>query len=379
MEAPAHRSQAAVGRGRNLAVAVPTAFGLIVLLLASVLFSPWPFVALVVVALALALHELTGALARAGCHVPYVPLVVGAAFTQVAAARSGAPGVVVGVFLTLAAGVVWRVLEGDYRQLPDAAPALPASPPPEVSSPPPAPSESAPPLGGGLAGASGVSGTDGEAAGVVLDRTGSGLSPTAAPSPAPAAPAEASEPPARWRGRHAARPAEAAARSLGGDICATAFVTVYLPTLGALVVLLSFMPDGRWLVLLLVAVPVACDTGGYFAGSYLGRHKLAAQISPRKTWEGLAGSVLLAVAAAVGGMALMGRPWYFGLALGVLGALAATLGDLAESLLKRAIGIKDMGNLLPGHGGVLDRIDSILMTAPFFYAVITLFGAEVFG
>ncbi|MDR2565766.1 MAG: phosphatidate cytidylyltransferase [Bifidobacteriaceae bacterium] len=309
-------------------MAVPTALGLIVLLLASVLFSPWPFLALVVVALGLALHELTQALARAGFHVPYVPLAVGAAFTQVAAARSGAPGVVVGVFLTLAAGVVWRVLEGDYRQAGDA-----------VSRPGGSPPSPDPDLGG--------------------------LSESSSP--------------AASRGRHAAPAGAAPGRSLGGDVCAIAFATVYLPTLAALVVLLSFMPDGRWLVLLLVAVPVASDTGGYFAGSYLGRHKLAAQISPKKTWEGLAGSILLAVVAGVGGMLLMGRPWYFGLALGILGALAATLGDLAESLLKRAIGIKDMGSLLPGHGGVLDRVDSILMTAPFFYAVITLFGTEVFG
>jgi phosphatidate cytidylyltransferase len=167
-------------------------------------------------------------------------------------------------------------------------------------------------------------------------------------------------------------------RSAAQDVYATAFATLYLPTLAALVVSLSFMNEGRWLVLLLVAIPVASDTGGYFAGTYFGKHKLAPNISPKKTWEGLAGSLLLATVAGVGGMALMGRPWYFGLALAVFGAVAATLGDLAESLLKRAIGIKDMGSLLPAHGGVLDRVDSILMTAPFAYALITLLGSGVF-
>jgi phosphatidate cytidylyltransferase len=275
-------------RGRNLAVAVPTALGLIALLVVSVWFSPWPFLGLVCVALGLALRELTQALALAGFSVPYPPLVVGAIVTQVAAAFSGAAGVVVGLFLTGAAALGWRFVEGDYRK---------------------------------------------------ASRT----------------------------------------YVLVQDICATAFAVVYLPALAALVVLLSMLPEGRWLVLLLVAIPVASDTGGYFAGSYLGKHKLAAQISPKKTWEGLAGSVALALVAGVGGMLLMQRPWYFGVALGILGALAATLGDLAESLLKRAIGVKDMGSLLPGHGGVLDRVDSILMTAPFFYVVITLFGGEVFG
>jgi phosphatidate cytidylyltransferase len=203
---------------------------------------------------------------------------------------------VVGVFLTLAAGTLWRALEGDYKQVHDAVPRPPLS-----------------------------------------------------------------------------------SRGVVQDICATAFATVYLPALAALVVLLSFKQEGRWLVLLLVAIPVASDTGGYFAGSYFGKHKLAPRVSPKKTWEGLAGSIGLALVAGVGGMLLMHRPWYFGAALAVLGALAATLGDLAESLLKRAIDIKDMGSLLPGHGGVLDRVDSILMTAPFFYVVITLFGTEVFG
>ncbi|MDR1187909.1 MAG: phosphatidate cytidylyltransferase [Bifidobacteriaceae bacterium] len=296
-------------RGRNLAVAVPTALGLIAALVASVVFSPWPFVVLVSVALGLALRELVQALARTGFHVPYVPLVVGAVATQLAAASTGEPGVVVGIFLTLAAGTLWRALEGDYRQVDDAVHRQPAS--------------------AALAGA------------------GSGDGPQA--------------------------------RSVVQDIYATAFATAYLPALAALVTLLSFKHEGRWLVLLLVAIPVASDTGGYFAGSYFGKHKLAARISPNKTWEGLAGSVGLALVAGIGGMVLMDRPWYFGAILGVLGALAATLGDLAESLLKRAIDIKDMGHLLPGHGGVLDRVDSVLMTAPFFYVVITLFGTEVFG
>jgi phosphatidate cytidylyltransferase len=270
--------------------------GLIVLLIASVWFTPWAFLGLVCVALVLALRELTVALGKAGFRLPFVPLAVGAVATQVAGAAAGPGGVVVGVFLTLAATAVWRALDFDYRRAPGAAP-------------------------------DGVQGV----------------------------------------------------RSLAQDIYASAFAVLYLPTLAALVVLLSFMAQGRWLVLLLVAIPVASDTGGYFAGAYLGRHKLAPKVSPKKTWEGLAGSVALASVAGIVGMALMGRPWYFGLALAVFGSLAATLGDLAESLLKRSIGIKDMGSLLPGHGGVLDRVDSILMTAPFAYVLITLVGAGVFG
>jgi phosphatidate cytidylyltransferase len=312
---------------------------MIAVLLASLLFSPWPFVALVCVALAAALHELIQALARIGFHVPYIPLVVGSVFTEVAAARSGVQGVVVGVFLTLAAGTLWRALEGDYRPLP--VPTGPAS-------------------SAGPAGPARLDDADGAAPGGSASMAGAGSR-------------------AVKRGRHAAGGPAVPARGVIQDIYATAFVTAYLPTLAALVVLLSFKQEGRWLVLLLVGISVASDTGGYFAGSYFGKHKLAAIISPKKTWEGLAGSVGLALLAGLGGMVLMGRPWYFGVALGLFGALAATLGDLAESLLKRAIDIKDMGTLLPGHGGVLDRVDSVLMTAPFFYVVITLFGTEVFG
>jgi phosphatidate cytidylyltransferase len=267
---------------------------LIALLLVSVWFSPWGFLALVCIALLLALRELCGALEKAGFNVPYWPLAVGSVATQVAAATSGPSSVVVGLFVTLAAATAWRALDFDFKPAPN-------SPDPD-------------------------------------------------------------------------RPRRSAAQ----DVYATAFATLYLPALAALVVLLSFMPDGRWLVLLLVAVPVASDTGGYFAGSYLGKHKLAPHVSPKKTWEGLAGSILLASLAGVGGMLLMDRPWYYGLALAIFGSLAATLGDLAESLLKRSIGIKDMGSLLPGHGGVLDRVDSILMTAPFVYVVIVLAGAGVF-
>jgi phosphatidate cytidylyltransferase len=285
-------------RGRNLAVAVPTALGLIALLLISLYFSPFGCAALVCVALVLALREMTQALAQAGFKTPYIPLAVGSVATQVAAVFSGPSGAIVGLFMTLAAATLWRALEFDYKRRVDGAVELP------------------------------------------------GMRPV---------------------------------RSAAQDVYATAFVTLYLPAQATLVVLLSMMKEGRWLVLLLVAIPVASDTGGYFAGSYFGKHKLAPNVSPKKTWEGLAGSVLLATAAGVGGMALMGRPWYFGFALAVFGALAATLGDLAESMLKRAIGVKDMGTLLPGHGGVLDRVDSILMTAPFAYVLITLVGAGVFG
>jgi phosphatidate cytidylyltransferase len=329
---------------------VPTAIGLIAVLVASVWFTPWGFVALVCLVLALALRELTSALSQAGFRVPFVPLAVGAVATQVAAANSGASGVVVGIFLTLAAAALWRALDFDYRARGADAPQTPHG---QVG--PPAANENRPHHG--------RVGFEAQAADASV---GGGGAWTASSAAAPVDDAvQASPAPAR--------------RPVAQDIYATAFATLYLPTLAALVVLLSFMEQGRWLILVLVAIPVASDTGGYFTGYHLGKHKLAPNVSPAKTWEGLAGSVALAAAAGIGGMALMGRPWHFGLALGVAGSLAATLGDLAESLLKRSLGIKDMGSLLPGHGGVLDRVDSILMTAPFAYVLITLVGAGVFG
>src|SRR5665647_516502 len=120
-----------------------------------------------------------------------------------------------------------------------------------------------------------------------------------------------------------------------------------------------------------VSLAVASDTGGYTAGVLLGRNLLAPSVSPKKTWEGLAGSLLLASAVGAVGMvvAFDANP-LIGIALGLASVLTATLGDLAESLIKRDLELKDMGSLLPGHGGVLDRIDSLLLTAPLVYLVL---------
>jgi phosphatidate cytidylyltransferase len=120
---------------------------------------------------------------------------------------------------------------------------------------------------------------------------------------------------------------------------------------------------------------VVCnDTGGYASGVLFGRHPMAPKISPKKSWEGLGGSIVLAGAAGAVGMDLMlhGKPWQ-GAVLGVAVVASATLGDLCESMIKRDLGIKDMGNLLPGHGGIMDRLDSLLPTAPVVYLLLSLF------
>lgn len=129
---------------------------------------------------------------------------------------------------------------------------------------------------------------------------------------------------------------------------------------------------GEWLVLFVTAVTWIGDTGGLFVGSWLGRHKLAPEISPNKTWEGACGSVVSAVVVAL----LLGHwiafPMIHAVILGVLLGVFGLVGDLCESSLKRELGVKDFGALLPGHGGVLDRIDSVLFTAPLAYYYITV-------
>jgi phosphatidate cytidylyltransferase len=128
---------------------------------------------------------------------------------------------------------------------------------------------------------------------------------------------------------------------------------------------------GFWWSLTTLFTVWAFDTFAFFAGRFFGRHRLAPRISPKKTWEGAAGGLIFAIVAAVLFTRPIGVPWYHALAIGVLVSFAATVGDLAESLLKRDTGVKDSGTLMRGHGGVLDRIDSLLFAvmAVFFYAV----------
>lgn len=157
------------------------------------------------------------------------------------------------------------------------------------------------------------------------------------------------------------------------DAAAGVFAALYVPFLVGFVMLLLAAPDGVARVALFILLPVAVDTGGYFVGSRFGRHPLAPTVSPKKSWEGLAGSVALAVAVGVvGGALLLDLAPAVGVGLGLAVVATGALGDLAESLLKRDLGIKDMASLLPGHGGLLDRIDSMLLSAPIVYLVLQL-------
>lgn len=157
------------------------------------------------------------------------------------------------------------------------------------------------------------------------------------------------------------------------DSAASVFAAAYVPFLAGFVVLMLAQPDGEIRVVLFILLAVANDTGGYIAGATLGRHPLAPTVSPKKSWEGLAGSIVLATAVGVlGAVYGLGESPVLGIALGVMTAITATVGDLAESLLKRDLELKDMGSLLPGHGGVLDRLDSMIITAPFVYLVLSV-------
>ncbi len=161
------------------------------------------------------------------------------------------------------------------------------------------------------------------------------------------------------------------------DVSAGVFAAAYLGLLGSAVAAMLAPADGDKRVLTFIILAICSDIGGYFAGITLGRtggHKLAPAISPKKTWEGLAGSVLACVAAgAILLPALLHGYWWQGVVVGVAAVAAAVLGDLAESMIKRDLDIKDMGALLPGHGGVLDRIDSLLICAPVVWLLLAVF------
>lgn len=148
------------------------------------------------------------------------------------------------------------------------------------------------------------------------------------------------------------------------DVTATVFTAAYVPMCCGFAVLMTVAPDGLGRVLTFMLPVIASDVGGYAAGVLLGRHPMAPTISPKKSWEGFAGSQLAGMATgAVCVHFLLGGPWLVGVLTGSLLVVSATLGDLVESMIKRDLGIKDMGNLLPGHGGMMDRLDSLLPTA----------------
>ena len=157
------------------------------------------------------------------------------------------------------------------------------------------------------------------------------------------------------------------------DVTAGVFAALYVPFLASFAMLMARADDGAERVVAFVLVTVASDIGGYAAGVLLGRHPMAPSVSPKKSWEGFLGSAAAcAVVGALSVTALLGGPWWVGVLIGLAAVLTATLGDLGESMIKRDLGIKDMGSLLPGHGGVLDRLDSLLPTAPVVYLLLAL-------
>ncbi len=160
------------------------------------------------------------------------------------------------------------------------------------------------------------------------------------------------------------------------DVSSSIFLAVYLGLFASFATLLVAPHDGHARVLAFLIMVVCSDTGGYAAGALLGRHPMAPTISPKKSWEGFGGSVVLAMAGGALSVALLPalhHPWWQGLVIGGVLALVATVGDLAESLIKRDLGVKDMGTLLPGHGGVMDRMDSLLPSAVVGWTLLTAF------
>ncbi|MFJ3042819.1 phosphatidate cytidylyltransferase [Streptomyces tendae] len=159
------------------------------------------------------------------------------------------------------------------------------------------------------------------------------------------------------------------------DVTAGLFAAFYVPFLATFVAMMLAADDGAWRVLVFLILTVVSDTGAYAVGWRFGKKKLAPRISPGKTREGLLGAVAFAMVAGALCVQFLidDGTWWQGLLLGLVVAISATLGDLGESMIKRDLGIKDMGTLLPGHGGIMDRLDSLLPTAPVVWLLLVIF------
>ena len=174
-----------------------------------------------------------------------------------------------------------------------------------------------------------------------------------------------------WRVLDAARLRTRLSReSFAVDASSAAFVQFYATFLGSFTAMLAAQPRGELWVLSFLLVVICVDTGAYATGMRFGRTKLAPRISPGKTWEGIIGGGLAAIAMAVIACEfILGLPWWFGIVMGLALTVTAVAGDLSESMVKRDLGVKDMSNWLPGHGGFFDRLDSMLPSGAMAFAL----------
>jgi phosphatidate cytidylyltransferase len=158
------------------------------------------------------------------------------------------------------------------------------------------------------------------------------------------------------------------------DVSTAIFVAMYVPFLAGFAVLLTVPDDGGRRVVTFIGTVVCSDIGGYAAGVLLGRHPMAPTVSPAKSWEGFGGSTIACVAGGVVFLTVFfDAAWWQGALFGLAIVVTATLGDLGESMIKRDLGIKDMGSLLPGHGGLMDRLDSLLPAAAVSWLLLSAF------
>ena len=158
-----------------------------------------------------------------------------------------------------------------------------------------------------------------------------------------------------------------------GDAAASLMIIAYVPMLGSFAALMLAGENGVARLVTYMLVVVMSDTGGYVLGVLFGKHPMAPRISPKKSWEGFAGSMLFGLVAGVlMAVFALKQPFWVGLILGVCLVGIGVMGDLIESLIKRDMGIKDMSSVLPGHGGVMDRLDSLLVAAPVAWLIMYL-------
>ena len=158
------------------------------------------------------------------------------------------------------------------------------------------------------------------------------------------------------------------------DISVSVLLVVYLPFMAAFLMLSLAADNGPWRVLVFVLLTVSNDIGGYVVGIFIGKHPMAPQISPKKSWEGLGGSIALqSIVGILAFIYIFDAPWWQGLIAGLVMTIGATGGDFIESAIKRDLEVKDMGTTVPGHGGIMDRLDSLIPNAFVSWVLFSIF------